>query len=64
MKIGKQDLEKKLIGIRWKIDFYEAKRQKLSEMSGLEEQWEDANKRLQELWAEFRKVYLLLRNKH
>ena len=64
MKTGKLDLEKKLLGIRWKIDLYEAKRQKLSGTFELEEQWEDANKRLQELWAEFRKVYLLLRNKH
>jgi hypothetical protein len=64
MKIGKQDLEKRLIGIRWKINFYEAKRQKLSGMPGLEEQWEDANKRLQELWAEFREIYCRLGNKH
>ena len=64
MKTEKLDLEKKLIGIRWKIDLYEAKRQELSGMFGLEEQWEEANTRLQELWAEFREVYLLLRNKH
>jgi len=65
MKIGKQDLEKKLMEIRCRIDFYEAKRKELSGMFRREEEkWESTNKRLQELWAEFRELYSLLRDKH
>ena len=65
MKILRQDLEKKLIEIRGKIDSNEAKRKELNEMfNRLEGQMEDTNKRLQELWAEFREIYFRLRSKH
>ncbi len=75
MNDQRQEVEKRLIDIRRKIDIYESNRNNLSrqikeakrrnlsrQLNIVTDQLEDTNKRLHGLWSEFWKLYQYLRN--